>query len=436
MKEKLRANYHWVIALVALLEMTVYGGVCNNLNSLYVIPVTEGLGVTRGSFSLIMSLSSLMAFASTMISGVLFLHFGYRKLVAGALIAGGLSFVFLMGSCQNLVMLGIGSVIYGLCSGICSTASVTRIVGDWFHRHRGLVLGLVSAATGLGGSLFCMLQTGIIERSGWRASYRFSGICWLIMAVLLYILVRNRPDEMKLRPYGEGQLPQKKRHRAGHSEDSWAGFSLTELLRKPTFYLMMALTLLSCLSLYLAFYVVVPHMRDRGLSSSQAATIQSVMLLFMSAVKLFCGWLSDHIGPRWVTVLCMGFGAVGMWLLSGVTGMTEALIVICVYTVGLPLTTITIPLLTTELFGYRAHDTAVGFFLAMVNVGSMIASPLTNLIYDAVGSYSPTIRVSAVLAAAIIVGYELLYLIAKHDKKRWLAANAKKGKELTHGSSL
>lgn len=62
----------------------------------------------------------------------------------------------------------------------------------------------------------------------------------------------------------------------------------------------------------------------------------------------------------------------------------------------------------------------------MVNVGSMIASPLTNLIYDAVGSYTPTIRVSAVLAGVIVVGYELLYLIAQRDKKRWQTANAQK----------
>lgn len=422
MKQKIRANYHWVIALIALLEMTVYGGVCNNINSVFVIPVTQSLGVSRGSFSLIMSLNSLMGFLSTMVSGVLFLRFGYRKLVSFALLLGGVSLAVIMGGSQNLAAMAAGVVLYGVSTGVCSTASATRIVGDWFHRHRGLVLGLVSAATGLGGSLYCMIQTSIIEGSSWRNAYRFSGLSWIVVAVILYLVARNRPDDMKLRPYGEGQLPEKKRHRGGHSEENWAGFSLKELVRKPTFYLMMGLTLLSCLSLYLAFYVVVPHMQDCGLSASQAATVQSVMLLFMSAVKLFCGWLSDEIGPRWVTVLCLGFGAVGMWLLAGVTSMAGALVVICVYTLCLPLTTITIPLLTTELFGYRGHDTAVGIFLAMVNVGSMIAAPLTNLIYDMVGSYKPTMKVSASVAVVLIAGYEVLYYLAQRDKKRWQAA--------------
>lgn len=429
MKEKIRANYHWVIALVALLEMTVYGGVCNNLNSVFVIPVTESLGISRGSFSLVLSISSLAAFVITTVSSPLFLRFGYRKLVAFCLILGGVSLAFVMGGCQNLAVLGIGAVLYGASTGVCSTASATRIVGDWFHRHRGLVLGLVSAATGLGGSLFCILQTNIIAHSGWRNAYRFSGLMWVITAAIIAVTVRNRPDQMGLRPYGEGQLPQKKRHRGGHSESSWAGFSLQELVRKPTFYLMMVLTLLSCLCLYLAFYVVVPHMQDCGLTAAQAATVQSVMLLCMSAVKLFCGWLSDVIGPRWVTVLCLAFGSVGMFLLTCVTNMPQALVFICIYTFCLPLTTITIPLLTTELFGYRGHDTAVGLFLAMVNVGSMIASPLSNLIYDAVGSYKPTIKVSAAAALVLLAGYELLFLLAGREKRRWQAAWAEKAQK-------
>lgn len=417
MKEKIRAHYHWIIAFVVLIEMTVWGGIGNNLNSLYVIPVTEGLQISRGSFSLALSLNSLMGFLSTMVSGILFLRFGYRKLVVAGLAMAGLSFVFFLGSSQNLAMVGFGCAIYGMCGGVCSTAGVSRIVGDWFHRHRGLVLGLVSAATGVGGSLFCMILSEIMQTIGWRASYRFSGITLLVTAAILLVVIRNRPDEMKLRPYGEGELPTKKRHRAGHSEDNWPGYSLKELVRKPTLYLMMATTLLSCLSLYLAFYVVVPHMQDCGLTASQAATVQSVMLLGLSVAKLISGALSDIIGPRWVTVLCMAFGAVGLWLLADVQTMSAALAIITIYTMSLPLTTITVPLLTTELFGYRAHDTAVGLFLSMVSVGGMIASPLINLIYDAVGSYRPGLRAAAILAVVVIVLYEALYVLAKRDKR-------------------
>ena len=417
MKDKIRSNYHWVIAVVVLIEMLVWGGIGNNINGLFVIPVTESLGVSRGSYSLVMSLSSLMGFVSTMVSGMLFMQFGYKKLVVAGLVAASAALCFLFGSGKNLATLGFGVAIYGLCGGLCSTAGMTKIIGDWFHKKRGLVLGLVSSATGFGGSLFCVLLTNVTQHHGWRMAYRAAGVFALVTAVLLLLTIKNRPDDLKLRPYGEGQLPTKKRHRGGHSEDNWPGFSLPELLRKPTFYLMMAVTLLSCLSMYMAFYIVVPHMQDRGLTADQAATVQSVMLLGLSVAKILSGLLCDIIGPKWVTALCMVFGIVGMWLMADVTQMTAALIIISIYTMSLPLTTITVPLLTTELFGYRAHDTAVGLLLSMVSVGGMIASPVINLMYDAMGSYQPGLKVAAVLGVVILVLYEVLYFLAKRDKR-------------------
>ena len=97
--------------------------------------------------------------------------------------------------------------------------------------------------------------------------------------------------------------------------------------------------------------------------------------------------------------------------------MTAALIIISIYTVCLPITSITVPLLTSELFGYRAHDTAVGLLLSVISIGGMIASPMMNLIYDAMGTYRVGLRVGAVIGAVIIALYILLFVMARHDKR-------------------
>ena len=106
MREFVRKNYYWVIAIVVLIEMFVWGGIANNINGLFVIPVTESLGVSRGRYSLVMSLNAMMSFASTMVSGVLFMRFGYKKLVVGSLAAAGLALCFLSA-------LYAGSAFYG-----------------------------------------------------------------------------------------------------------------------------------------------------------------------------------------------------------------------------------------------------------------------------------------------------------------------------------
>ena len=185
--------------------------------------------------------------------------------------------------------------------------------------------------------------------------------------------------------------------------------------------MMIAATFLSSFSLYLAFYVIVPHVQDCGLSASQAASLQSIMLLSMAVAKLLIGGLSDKIGGKNVTLLCMVTSVLGLWLLSSVSNMVNGALAVAIFSAGLPLTTLTIPLLNMQLFGYRAHDTATGLFMSIVAVGGMVATPVCNIAYDLLGSYRPVFRAAAILALATMGLFFVLYRMADRDRKRWYA---------------
>lgn len=398
------------------IELAVYGGILNNFSSVFVIPVTEGLGISRGSFSLAVSMKDLVSFLAIMLTGTLLLHFSYRKLVLAGLVSASLS-LLLFSFSQNVIVCALASAMLGISGGVCYTAGASRIVENWFWRHRGLVLGTVTMATGLGGSLLCVWVNGIIEGRGWRVGYRFLALLLLAVAVLLVFTLCDRPEQMGLRPYGESE--EKKQRRPSKDVDvNWPGYYMKELLRRPTFYLMAVCTLMSCMSVYLTFYVMVAHLQDRGFSGSEAATLQSVMMLSLAVAKLVCGIASDWLGPKAVSVLCMGLAAIGQWLLADISTMAGAVFGLVIYSLALPITSVTVPLLTMSLFGYRAHDVAVGIFLAMVSVGSMLASPLMNLAYDAIGSYGPMFRGAAVLDIIVIGLYLLLFVLAGRDRKR------------------
>ena len=161
----LKKHYHWIIAAVMFLMMAVRGGAANNLTGLHLIPVTEALEISRTQFSLAASASSLVSMLSAMVSGVLILRYGYRALLVVFLLiqAGAYG---LMASAQNYTMLFAGFVLLGTTVGICGEAGATRLVSAWFHKYRGTVLGVVSSATGLGGSVMCIFRAAAIERSG------------------------------------------------------------------------------------------------------------------------------------------------------------------------------------------------------------------------------------------------------------------------------
>ena len=413
----LKKNYHWIIALIVFLEMVIYGGFANAAG-VFTVPITEDLGFTRGAYSLAMMPRGIAAFLCTMVSGFLFQRYGYRKvaifglgLVAGSLV--------MLACAQSLATITIATALRGLATGICTTAGAVQIIKSWFHKHQGLILGLVTMATGIGGSVMSMTLTGIIAASNWRYAYLFSALLIAIIAIL-YLVIRDEPKQMGLRPYGE-DVASGKKQTADPAHTEWAGHTLQELLWQPQFYLMVFCTLLSCTSIYLTFHVIVPHFQDSGYTASEAAGFNSAMFLILSAVKLAGGWLCDRIGAKRVSLICIGCAAIGQFMMADVSNPILGYISIALFSVGVLVTTITIPLLAMPLFGYRAFGNISGIFLAMSSLGSMLANPIVNLFYDRLGSYSPVFRVAAVIDVALIGLFLLLFYLCQKEKKRFLA---------------
>ena len=416
----IKQRYHWVIALVMLLELAVVGGAINNYNSLYVIPVSLDLGITRADFSLAVSVRSLVGFLCTTASGAVFLRFGTKKplLLGMVLMATALG---LLSQSSTIAMVAVASAVAGIAEALCSTSAVSRVVSDWFNRFQGTVLGLVTAATGFGGSIMCTVLSDVISDSGWRASYIVAALIILAAGVLVLIFVRRRPEDMGLTSYGIDYKPKKKTHR--NEDDHWLGYTMQELLRMPIFYLTSAVFFLSAVCLYLAFSMVVPHLQDQGMSAADAATLNSLLLIFLAVYKFLFGALCDVIGPKWVCIICMIAAGIGLWLLAGVANFTGGLIAIIVYTMGLPVVTVTIPLLTYPLFGYRSHSASLGIFMAMPMLGSLIANPVANAVYDRVGSYSPVFYFASILSIVVIGLYALLYVLASKARAKYEEAN-------------
>ena len=416
----LKRHYHWIIALIVFVEMIVYGGFLN-AGSVFIVPMTESLEINRGSYSLALMPRGIVGFFSTLVTGFLFHKFGYRKSAIVSLLsfAGGL---ILLSSAQSLTMIGISNGLLGLSYGVCTTAGAVRIMKSWFHKHQGLMLGVVTMATGVGGSIMSMTLTEIIIASSWRYAYIFTALLMAVLAIL-YFLLRDKPEEMNLRPYGEDAVPGKKQT-ADASHTEWVGHTLQEILKEPQFYLMAFCTFLSCTNVYLTFNVVVPHFQDGGFTASEAAGYQSVLLLCLSGAKLAGGWLSDRIGAKRVTVLCAACAAVGQFLLADVSNPVLCYTGIVLFAMGLLATTITVPLLTMPLFGYRAFGSITGIFLAMISLGSMVAGPIVNLFYDWLGSYAPVFRAAAVIDVVLIGLYLLLFYLCEKEKKHFLATQA------------
>lgn len=415
MKGIIKKNYYWIIAFVMLLEMAVYGGLLNNQVGLYIIPVSESLGSTRSEFSLALSFNNIVAFISVMFSGILVSRFGNKKMLVVGLCSAAIAYL-IYSSSQNITGMAIGSAILGLSAGFSSSATASRVIGSWFHRYRGTVLGVVSASTGVGGALLCMLFADVIENHSWQASYLLSAVFIVIILILVLVFIRNKPSDMGLNPYGMGYVSKKAKNK--RTEDHWLGLTMQQLIRRPSFYLMIVCTFLSCTCTYLAFSVVLPHLQDQGLTSTEAATLQGAMMILLAVGKVLCGVLSDKFGPKIVMVGSLVLNAVGLWTLSSAENMASASIAITIYSLGIPMCTIIPPLLSYSLFGYQSHNASLGIIVSMASLSSLVSTPLSNLVYDKFGSYSPSFHFAAILSIAVIPLYALLYILTAKDRKK------------------
>lgn len=411
----IKKHYHWIIVIVMMLQTAVYGGLANNLSPIYVIPVTEDLGISRGDYSLAVSMRSLVIFVAVAFSGPVFQRFGVKKPIVGGLTAVCLGYC-LLAICNSPLTIGLACSVIGFGETFIGVVAANRIVNNWFHRYRGSVFGLITACTGLGGGILSVWLSNVIATDGWRMSRICSGICVLVTLLLTVLLLREEPKQMKLAPLGEGHISKEKTQ--SENRDHWMGYSMAELVRKPTFYLALVTFFLAGICIYSAFGIVAPHLQNQGMSASDAALENGLMLIFLAVFKFGCGMLSDKIGAKSVCLICMVFAVIGLWLICGVDSMLEATIAIFLFSIGIPIVLVVISLVTYPLFGYRSHDASLGIFQAMPALASLIAVPIANAVYDNVGSYIPVFQGACILGLIVIGMLLLLYILTQRDRKK------------------
>ena len=159
------------------------------------------------------------------------------------------------------------------------------------------------------------------------------------------------------------------------------------------------------------------------MSATRTSRIYGTMMLMLGFVKLGMGALCDLIGPKKVTLLCHVSCALGLTLVLTLPQTDAAMIgALLIYDLACPLTTMMFPLLSMELFGYRAQGQYIGTIMAMTSAGNILSGPLANAVRDSVGSYVPFFWLIVLIASLLVGLYAILFAMAARDKKRLCAA--------------
>lgn len=414
-------DYKWVIIVTCFIMEFVALGFCSSNKSLYLSAITEALDIKRSLFSVNDSVRYLTTAVVNLFFGTLIHKLGARKMVAigfGALIAS----MQFYAHAESVFGFYVGGFLLGLGLALCTTTMIGSIIRRWVKENTGTILGFVLAANGLGGALAAQIVTPIIYEEGnpfgYRNAYNLVTVILVSTGILAVVFLRNQPKgDTSAAPV---------RHKKKPRGSGWIGISYEDARKKPYFYLALVGIFLTGMVLQSVSGASAAHMKDVGLDAGYVATVLSIHSIALMVFKFSTGIMYDKWGLRITMIICDIAALVVMALLAMVTNSVQGQVYAMIYgifsSLALPLETIMLSLITTDLFGNKSFDKILGIVAALNTAGYAVGAPLMNVCYDAFDTYVPFIWVCVGIMAVVTIMYQFIITTAAKQRKQIEAA--------------
>ena len=384
-----RSHIIVLIALCAAVASSI--GLTVNIAGLFITPMSEALGVGRGSVSLTMTINNLVSAVGGMLFPKLVGEKNFKKFMTTGAATIAIT-TFLHAFCSRLWMLYALSVLRGFSIGILGTVMASILVNNWFHSHNGLVTSLVLGFTGVSGALLSPLFSHIITTFGWREGFIAAAV---LNAVLSLPMILSRvgltPESVGEITYGETVKSSEYTMPPSKKRISPRLFALCCV------YAICTGTITS----------VVQHFPgvagSYALPASVGALMISAGMVTNTLGKLILGEMIDHIGILKSVLIYASLIAVGLLSLLFVHTGFAMIAAAALYGLAFSLATVGNVMIVRERFG-AANFGAVYSKVAVFNtVFFALGSSAIGYAYDYLHSYTTVLRVVLVFLAGLVI---------------------------------
>ena len=200
-KDLLGIHWAWVVLGTCFITLFINYSVRIGAYPILLPEMIKDLHLTKAQAGLIKSAFAITYLVFAPIMGWLTDRVGGRKVISFfCLILGGGT--FLMGHAKSLLTSACFFGIVGLGAAAMWVPSAT-LIQKWFGTNkRGLALGILNASAGTGFGLMGLFLPVIVVEYNWRFGWFILGIAGLFLFLLDGVLLRDRPEDMSLSPWG------------------------------------------------------------------------------------------------------------------------------------------------------------------------------------------------------------------------------------------
>jgi MFS family permease len=388
--------YGWRMVLFASIALALTGPGQTFGVSVFVNPMIEDLGISRTQISTAYLIGTLVGALALPWIGQAIDRFGVRRTMA---LIGLIFSIMLMSMSLVSGIIGLTAGFIGIRmmgQGALSLVATTA-VALWFTRKRGLAMGIVSAAGGMGMTLVPLLGERLIFGLGWRTAWLIEGLVVLVVVVPLAIFaIRNRPSDMGQHVDGD-PAP------SAATDEVW-GVTRREALRTGFFWLVTAAVATTSLLTTAVVFHQIDLLGSRGLTPTEAAGNFVPQTIATVIATLGIGALADRISPRAVLVASMSMMAGGLTL--GAFAAPGFLAISFGMLIGASGGSIRV-VEATELPRYfgTLHIGAIrGVVTSVAIAGAAVGPVLFSIFHDVTGDYSAVLLSCLIIPIAVIVG--------------------------------
>nr|EMP11915.2 MFS transporter [Gordonia sp. NB41Y] len=407
-RRPVRLHWAWIVAGVGFVALLGAAGF-RAVPSVMMDPLHMEFGWSHATVGAAMSINMVLFGVTAPFAAALMDRFGVRPILAIALllIAAGTGLgVFMTASWELLILWG---VLVGLGTGSISMGFVATISTRWFVARRGLVTGVLTAASATGQLIFLPVVAHLTETYGWRCASVVVTVSALAVVPLVLLFIRDHPRDVGTTAYGAASDtpdPDAADPEIPEREFGSAVAGLIRGVRVPAFWLLAAsFAICGMTTNGLIGTHFIPAANDHGMPTTVAASLLATVGIFDVAGTVLSGWLTDRVDPRVLLVVYyLGRGASLMALPVLLSPHAEPSTWVFIVFYGLDWVA-TVPPTIAICRHYFGADTPVvfGWVFASHQIGAAVAAFGAGYLRDAQGSYDTTFHVAAGLCVVAAV---------------------------------
>jgi len=338
---------------------------------------------------------------SALVCGHLSSRFGSRRVIFAALLLVGTTMV-LVGLSTNFGLLLILYAATGMGSG-ASNIPMMSLVATWFdRRHRGRAAGFIVIGSG-----FAIMMTGrmipwinnLYPDEGWRLNWQILGGLVILIALLCWHVLRDRPQDIGRLPVGvHPDDPSEARAEASPASPTDRPHLRGTVIHLGAIYFLFGYTYV----IYVTF-MVSSLVKDMGYGEQAAGTLWSWVGILSLLSGPVMGTVSDRIGRKAALSIVFSIQAVS-YLLIGLQlpGLFLYLSVVLFGVVAWSIPSI-MAALVGDYVGPEKTAKIFGLVTFIFGFGQILGPAVAGLLAEQSGSFSASFIMASLLAGAAVL---------------------------------